>query len=153
MLPKRGDRNCLVESLANKKSIERASLSPDKLSIGDDIVTYTTKDGTAHACLAAGGSSTVLSPLLNSPATSRKPSSLSLGTMEDTPAGAEVAALNSPHLRNRRSPIAVSPVGVVGPGAQRESTSMDDYFLLPSPPHSSRVEASVPFTTTQHYAF
>ena len=30
--------------------IERAPLSLEKLTIQDDIVTYTTKDGTAHAC-------------------------------------------------------------------------------------------------------
>ena len=30
--------------------IERAPLSLEKLSIQDDIVTYTTKDGAAHAC-------------------------------------------------------------------------------------------------------
>jgi hypothetical protein len=32
--------------------IERAPISLKKLSIQDDIVTYTTKDGAAHACLA-----------------------------------------------------------------------------------------------------
>jgi hypothetical protein len=30
--------------------VERAPLSLEKLSIQDDIVTYTTKDGAAHAC-------------------------------------------------------------------------------------------------------
>jgi hypothetical protein len=32
------------------RCIERAPLSLEKLSIRDDIVTYTTKDGVAHAC-------------------------------------------------------------------------------------------------------
>jgi hypothetical protein len=40
--------------------IERAPLSLEKLSIQDDIVIYTTKDGAAHACpavaLREGGS-------------------------------------------------------------------------------------------------
>jgi hypothetical protein len=40
--------------------IERSPLSLEKLSIQDDIVTYTTKDGAAHACpavaLREGGS-------------------------------------------------------------------------------------------------
>jgi hypothetical protein len=30
--------------------VERVPLSLEKLSIQDDIVTYTTKDGAAHAC-------------------------------------------------------------------------------------------------------
>jgi hypothetical protein len=32
--------------------IERSPISLEKLSIQDDIVTYTTKGGAAHACLA-----------------------------------------------------------------------------------------------------
>lgn len=34
------------------RDIDRSPLSLEKLSIQDDIVTYTTKDVAAHACLA-----------------------------------------------------------------------------------------------------
>ncbi len=37
--------------------IERAPLSLEKLSSQDDIVTYTAKDGAAHACLAVASRS------------------------------------------------------------------------------------------------
>jgi hypothetical protein len=43
---------CLVSFQFVARYIERAPLSLEKLSIQDDIVTYTTKDGAAHACLA-----------------------------------------------------------------------------------------------------
>ncbi len=44
---------CLdTEGTAPSSYIERSPLSLGKLSIQDDIVTYFTKDGAAHACLA-----------------------------------------------------------------------------------------------------
>ena len=103
--------------------IERAPLSLEKLSIQDDIVTYTTKDGAAHACLAValcgGGSLTLWSFSLNFHVTSRKPTNQSQDTTVATPVGDGVNALSSPllHLKNKRATIGGSSVGVDGPRA------------------------------------
>jgi hypothetical protein len=40
----------LLRARLRRTGRARAPLSLEKLSIQDDIVTYTTKDGTAHAC-------------------------------------------------------------------------------------------------------
>lgn len=44
----RGKRPRAIDSCVSCRCIERAPLSLEKLSIQDDIVTYTTKDGAAH---------------------------------------------------------------------------------------------------------
>jgi hypothetical protein len=106
--------------------IERAPLSLEKLSIQDDIVTYTTKDGAAHACpavaLREGGSLTLLSFSLNSRVISRKPTRASHDTTDDTPVGDGASALNSLllQLKKLRVIIEESSARVVGPRASSE---------------------------------
>jgi hypothetical protein len=103
--------------------IERAPLSLEKLTIKDDILTHTTKDRAAHACLAValcgGGSLTLWSFWRRFRVMYRRPMNQSQDTKVATPVGDGANALSSPLLlpKKRKVPIEESSVGVVGPRA------------------------------------
>ena len=127
------------------RSIERAPLSLGKLSIQDDIVTYTTEDGAAHACSAValreGGSLTLSSFWQRFRVISRRPTRASQNTTVATPEGDGANALSSPLLlpKSTKAITGESSVGVVGPRASRESTRLT---LLSAPSAKHRCVSS-----------